>query len=301
MVEAVYGGRLRENGEWFKFFKSPLTPITYPMKKYIDLTIYLFLGGLVIAFLSVLFYLTQENYILLKRSNDAVIKTYAIIKQQQLLSSDFRDALIYYSMDKVSTQKEYADIYGASLWEISSHMHTLKKMVDSKERKKLDSLSAQIDAQMSWMGNKDASNPRFSAQRDEHFKKISSIQDFFNKQISELQLTSAANVNEANSSLMNLHNWIIAIIITSSVIILATFIMINLQISKVKKQNTQLREIAWIQSHEVRAQVAILLGLGQLFDLDNLDTAENHTIVHGMLDTSHKLDDIVRKINSKTE
>jgi hypothetical protein len=271
------------------------------MKKHIDLTIYLFLGCLVIAFLSVLFYLTQKNYVLLKKSNDAVIKTYTVIRQQQLLSNDFRDALIYYSMDKVSTQKEYADIYGAGLWEISGHMDTLKKMVDNKERKRLDSLSAQIDAQISWMGSKDASNPKFSAQRDEHFKKISSIQDFFNKQISELQLTSAARVKEANSSLMNLHNWIIAIIITSSVIIFATFIMINLQIRKVKKQNTQLREIAWIQSHEVRAQVAILLGLGQLFDLEDIDAKDNQTIVHGMLDTSHKLDEIVKKINSKTE
>jgi CHASE3 domain sensor protein len=271
------------------------------MKKYIDLITYLFLGCLVIAFLSVLFYLTQENYVLLKQSNDAVIKTYTVIRQEQLLSNDFRDALIYYSTDKLNTRKEYVDTYGASIWEISGHMDTLKKMVDNKERKKLDSLSVEIDAQVSWMASKDASDPKFSVQRNEHFKIISSIQDFFNKQISELQQTSAGKVKEANRSLVNLHNWIIAIIITSSLIIFATFLMIYLQFSRVKKQNERLREIAWIQSHEVRAQVAILMGLGQLFDLENIDATDNHTVVHGILDTSHKLDEIVRKINSKTE
>lgn len=270
------------------------------MKKHIDLITYLFLGCVVIAFLSVLFYLTQENYLLLKQSNEAVIKTGDIIKEHQLLSDDFKNALIYYSTNKKSTKKEYEDTYGTGPWQISIDLHKLNTMVSNDERKQLDILSKQIDVQVDWMMN-EASDPKFISQREMHIKQINAIQNFFNTEIANLERVSIAKVKEANLSLVNLHNWLIAIIITSSVIIFATFLMIYLQFSRVKRQNARLREIAWIQSHEVRAQVAILLGLGQLFDLDNIDAMDNHTIVHGILDTSHKLDEIVRKINSKTE
>jgi len=271
------------------------------MKKYIDLITYLFLGSIVIGFLSLLFYLTQKNYVLLKQSNEAVIQTGKIIRKHQHLSEDFQKVFIYISTIEKNNRHEYADTYGASLWQISFDMDTLKTLVSRQERKKLDSLSKQIEVQADWMGSSKASDPQFIGERNQHIKSISTIQDFFDRQITELERASIADVKLAENSLVSLHNWIIAIIITSSVIIFATLWLIYLQFNRVKIQNKQLREIAWIQSHKVRAQVATLLGLTMVFNINDTSDPDNVKIIAGVLETSQKLDEIVREINRKAE
>jgi PAS domain S-box-containing protein len=45
-------------------------------------------------------------------------------------------------------------------------------------------------------------------------------------------------------------------------------------LEKIERQNQRLLEIAWIQSHRVRAPVASILGLTQLFNLDDSHNAE---------------------------
>jgi len=157
------------------------------MKKNTDLITYLFLGSIVIGFLSLLFYLTQKNYLLLKQSNVAVIQTGKIIGKQQHLSEDFQNVFIYISTIEKNNRHEYADTYGASLWEIGFDMDTLKTLVNPGQRKKLDSLSKQIEAQVDWMGSPKASDPQFMSERNRHIKSISSIQGFFDGQITELE------------------------------------------------------------------------------------------------------------------
>ncbi len=68
----------------------------------------------------------------------------------------------------------------------------------------------------------------------------------------------------------------------------------------IKKQNDQLRKIAWIQSHEVRGPVASILGIAQLFNIDNPGHVDNIEILENLQIAANKLDEIIRKINSYT-
>ena len=73
------------------------------------------------------------------------------------------------------------------------------------------------------------------------------------------------------------------------------------QTQALQLQNEKLMEIAWVQSHQVRAPLARLMGLVQLlerFPQNNKDFRE--TLSHVMT-SAKELDEIVRKIVRKTE
>ena len=73
------------------------------------------------------------------------------------------------------------------------------------------------------------------------------------------------------------------------------------QTEALELQNQKLMEIAWVQSHEVRAPLARLMGLVQLLDRypdGKIDIKE--TLGH-ILHSANELDEIVRKIVRKTE
>ncbi len=75
----------------------------------------------------------------------------------------------------------------------------------------------------------------------------------------------------------------------------------KVQTRALETQNQKLMEIAWVQSHEVRAPLARLMGLAQLlkrYPLEKVDI--NLTLTH-LLESAHALDEIVRKIVRKTE
>ena len=67
-----------------------------------------------------------------------------------------------------------------------------------------------------------------------------------------------------------------------------------------KKQNEQLREIAWIQSHKVRSPVATILGLIPLLKYNDKTDNENKLILEGIKTASINLDTIIREIDEKT-
>ncbi len=270
------------------------------MKRNIDRVTDLFLGIIVIIFLMVMFYLTQQNYQLLKQSNAAVIQTGNIIREEQNISADFKNAIIYISTLKDSNPKEYADTYGTGLWQISIDLQHLKSIVSRSDQLKLDSLSREIDSQVSWMMSKKATDPQFESERNEHIKGLSVILAFFDNEISALEKSSVIDIKNSENSLVRLHNWIIVLIVTSSLIIAIMLVLISMQFRKVKMQNTRLMEIAWIQSHKVRSHVATLLGLSQLFNHDNPTDHENGKIVTNMVATTNRLDEIVKEINDKT-
>lgn len=75
----------------------------------------------------------------------------------------------------------------------------------------------------------------------------------------------------------------------------------RLYIHKIQTQNERLRDIAWIQSHKVRAPVASILGLVQLFNSDQPDDPVNKEVLDGVTEAANTLDGVIKEINSKTE
>ncbi|WP_051935906.1 PAS domain S-box protein [Salegentibacter sp. Hel_I_6] len=72
-------------------------------------------------------------------------------------------------------------------------------------------------------------------------------------------------------------------------------------INAIERSNERLREIAWTQSHVVRAPLARIMGLIDLLktqrnNLDNIDD-----IIDNILNSSEELDKVIRKITNKTE
>jgi PAS domain S-box-containing protein len=67
---------------------------------------------------------------------------------------------------------------------------------------------------------------------------------------------------------------------------------------KIENHNKRLREIAWIQSHRVRTQVANILGLAQLCDLGDSPNAE---IIPMIKKAAADLDQVIREITVLTD
>ena len=72
-------------------------------------------------------------------------------------------------------------------------------------------------------------------------------------------------------------------------------------ITAIEKQNTQLKEIAWIQSHVVRAPLARMMGLIDLLNNFSNSKAESEQLLGYVMDSAHELDHIIRDISAKTE
>jgi len=66
-------------------------------------------------------------------------------------------------------------------------------------------------------------------------------------------------------------------------------------------QNQKLMEIAWVQSHEVRAPLARLMGLVHLIDRCQPNEVEMKQTLSYILRSANELDEIIRKIVRKTE
>ncbi|MBW7913734.1 MAG: hypothetical protein H3C54_08590 [Taibaiella sp.] len=75
----------------------------------------------------------------------------------------------------------------------------------------------------------------------------------------------------------------------------------RLYLEKIQTQNQRLKDIAWIQSHKVRAPVASILGLVQLFNKDNPEDPINLEILQGVTEAANTLDGVIKEINAKTQ
>ncbi|SEI75677.1 PAS domain S-box-containing protein [Cyclobacterium xiamenense] len=71
-------------------------------------------------------------------------------------------------------------------------------------------------------------------------------------------------------------------------------------LEKVEKQNAVLRDIAWTQSHLVRAPLARLLGLVDLLREEVLDENETQEFLSHVCTSAGELDDVIRSIAEKT-
>lgn len=73
-------------------------------------------------------------------------------------------------------------------------------------------------------------------------------------------------------------------------------------VQAIENQNTRLKEIAWIQSHVVRAPLARLMGLVSLLKMDEGPAAEDAVfMLDNVMISAQELDDIINKIVQKTQ
>jgi signal transduction histidine kinase len=66
-------------------------------------------------------------------------------------------------------------------------------------------------------------------------------------------------------------------------------------IQAIEDQNTRLREIAWFQSHVVRAPLARIMGLTDLLKNAEGETYYSELLAH-ILTSAQELDDVIRSI-----
>jgi len=75
----------------------------------------------------------------------------------------------------------------------------------------------------------------------------------------------------------------------------------NIYIKAVEEQNAKLKEIAWIQSHVVRAPLARIMGIINLLEVDEKELNEEQLFLFkGLINSAHELDEIIKDISSKT-
>lgn len=68
----------------------------------------------------------------------------------------------------------------------------------------------------------------------------------------------------------------------------------------IQEQNKILREIAWTQSHVVRAPLARILGVVTLLKNELMNSDEREEVLNIIADSANELDDIVKTITEKT-
>lgn len=67
-----------------------------------------------------------------------------------------------------------------------------------------------------------------------------------------------------------------------------------------EKQNSQLKEIAWTQSHVVRAPLARLIGLVKMFKKNLVNPEEESKMIDYILKSANELDQVIHEITNKT-
>jgi len=70
-------------------------------------------------------------------------------------------------------------------------------------------------------------------------------------------------------------------------------------IRRLQEQNAGLREIARINSHEVRRPVVSILGIAQLFDKSHQDKTLNNQLIEWLQTSTSELDELIHKLEEK--
>ena len=71
-------------------------------------------------------------------------------------------------------------------------------------------------------------------------------------------------------------------------------------IKAIEEQNTKLQEIAWTQSHMVRAPLSRILGIAGLLKEVSPDSSEFPQLIGFLQTSAEELDDVIRKIVDHT-
>ncbi|MEX0598833.1 MAG: PAS domain S-box protein, partial [Candidatus Paceibacterota bacterium] len=72
------------------------------------------------------------------------------------------------------------------------------------------------------------------------------------------------------------------------------------QLKSIQQQNKILREIAWTQSHTLRAPLARIMGLVEFIKLKGSEDKELEEIIQHINTSAHELDEIVQEIVNKS-
>jgi len=72
-------------------------------------------------------------------------------------------------------------------------------------------------------------------------------------------------------------------------------------ISAIEKQNQKLRDIAWVQSHVVRAPLARLLGIVQMIDEEEEASPQTRKLLKLIQSSAHELDGVIHDVAKKAE
>ncbi len=72
----------------------------------------------------------------------------------------------------------------------------------------------------------------------------------------------------------------------------------------IEEQNKKLKEIAWFQSHVVRAPLARLMGLADLIkeeSAEEINPAELNQLLNYIINSARELDNVLNEIVKKTD
>ena len=84
-------------------------------------------------------------------------------------------------------------------------------------------------------------------------------------------------------------------------VILATDITEKLTyIDAIEKQNKRLKQIAWEQSHLVRAPLSRLMGIVDLIENGALEVSEKEELLSDILQSAKEMDATIKEISDKT-
>lgn len=70
-------------------------------------------------------------------------------------------------------------------------------------------------------------------------------------------------------------------------------------VSTIEEQNNRLREIAWLQSHVVRAPLARLMGLIDLINNHQMPESERKELLKHLIKSANEIDAVIKEINDK--
>lgn len=76
---------------------------------------------------------------------------------------------------------------------------------------------------------------------------------------------------------------------------------IKKHLQEIEEQNKKLKEIAWMQSHKVRGQVATILGLCQFVDEHKEEDPHTKEVLEGIKTATKDLDVVIKEINELTK
>ncbi len=160
----------------------------------------------------------------------------------------------------------------------------------------------------------------------DYFLKYSAIKDSINSTENKIKVANVETARQLDLQKLNLEKLelqaenskktriiyiagIVLLLIAISVVIkyFITEIKSNRQLAKERKkhieriraQKTVLKDIAYIQSHEVRGPVSTILGLTQLFNYDDPADPTNAELMEGITTVANRLDKIVTEVVNK--
>tara|TARA_R110002012_G_scaffold176161_1_gene341040 strand:- start:14143 stop:17292 length:3150 start_codon:yes stop_codon:yes gene_type:complete len=73
------------------------------------------------------------------------------------------------------------------------------------------------------------------------------------------------------------------------------------QLLRIKKQNEKLKNIAWTQSHIVRAPLARMLGIMEMIEDNDVDSQDTFTWLKYLRDSANELDEIIKEMIDKAQ